>query len=218
MSASPPTAETWLLASQNAPWPPPCSKHNVILFLFSALLLSPICMPIPQLPGSPAANPSSTKPLLAVLEISVPPLEISAPPLEINPGQPHSSPLPAPQRLAQMDRLHIPVCDVTHNQGAEEEAQVHTGLEKVDLPGVSTHQVKLQPAVETEQKQDSWESQGPIPILCQTKQTAPTEVHPSPTPPQLPTGWIRHKFPRRRKHQHRSGSAMPSFFLTPWCL
>ena len=39
--------------------------------------------------------------------------------------------------------LHIPVCDVADAQRAQEEAQVHAGLEEVDLPRVVTHQIKL---------------------------------------------------------------------------
>lgn len=121
-------AETWPLANQNAPWTPPCSKQN-ISFL-SAPLLHPICTPLPQLPSFSANSPSSLKPQLSH-------------PVCTDPGQPHPSPLSTLQSLAQVDRLHLPVCNVTHNQGAQEEAQVHTGLKKVHFPGVSTHQVKL---------------------------------------------------------------------------
>lgn len=139
-------AETWPLANQNAPQTPPCSKHN-ISFL-SAPLLRPIRTPLPQLPSFSANSPSSLKPQLshpvctALRNRPVPP----ATPITLS----------TLQSLAQVDHLHLPVCHVTHNQGAQEEAQVYTGLKKVHFPGVSTHQVKLK----QQRRENTTENQG----------------------------------------------------------
>lgn len=38
----------------------------------------------------------------------------------------------------------IPVCHIADDQGAQEETYIHTGLEKVQSPGGTTYQVKLQ--------------------------------------------------------------------------
>lgn len=81
-----------------------------------------------------------------------------------------------------MDCLHIPVCNVTHNQGAEEEAQVHTGLKKVYLPGISTYQVKLQQWKEKETETPG-KARAPLPSSTRGSKLADPQK-------LIPSGWI----------------------------
>lgn len=56
------------------------------------------------------------------------------------------------QFILHLSAYDLPVCDVANTHGANKKTSIHTWLEEVQLPGVLTHQVKLQGQQQLEQE------------------------------------------------------------------